>query len=222
MKTDTAHAIWNSRWATEQGRADWLKPEPDVMSVTEALMRRSGDRLKVLDLGCGVGRHALYFASLGFDVTAVDMAESGLDQVRRAADAARLTITTGVVPMTELPFEDGAFDYVLSFNVIYHGDGNVVRSSLAEIARVLQPGGTYQGTMLSKRNSNYGVGREISPNTFVVDAPVTDRCDKIHPHFYCDAGELAALLRGFELLDLMQKEHASPGTWHWHLEAEKL
>ncbi len=41
---------------------------------------------KVLDLGCGEGRDAVYFASLGFQVTAVDLAPSGLEKARRLAE----------------------------------------------------------------------------------------------------------------------------------------
>jgi tRNA/tmRNA/rRNA uracil-C5-methylase (TrmA/RlmC/RlmD family) len=42
----------------------------------------------VLDLGCGVGRHALLFAENGFVVEAVDGAAAGLDFARREAAAA--------------------------------------------------------------------------------------------------------------------------------------
>jgi hypothetical protein len=45
--------------------------------------------------------------------------------------------------------------------------------------------------------------------------------DKAHPHFYCDAGELVQLLRGFELVSLEDYEHRSPGSFHWHFVAEK-
>ena len=43
--------------------------------------------------------------------------------------------------MSDLPFAPGAFDYVLAWNVIYHGDGTSVVRALSEIARVLRPGG---------------------------------------------------------------------------------
>src|SRR3546814_2143005 len=71
--------------------------------------------------------------------------------------------------MTDLPYADASFDYVLSFNVIYHGDAGVVGRAVAEIYRVLKPGGLFHGTLLSKRNRNYGLGREIAPDTFVID-----------------------------------------------------
>ena len=38
--------------------------------------------------------------------------------------------------MTELPFKDGSFEHVLSWNVIYHGDEVVLRKTIAEIRAI--------------------------------------------------------------------------------------
>lgn len=59
-------------------------------------------------LGCGVGRHPLIFARQGFNVTAIDMAQAGIDELLRIAEAAGLSINTRVSAMTELPFANGA------------------------------------------------------------------------------------------------------------------
>lgn len=221
MKTDTAHRAWDVRWATVEGRADWIAAEPDVMDTAGELAARHGN-LRALDLGCGVGRHALLFARLGFDVSAVDLAEAGLAEVRKSAEAEGLTIDARTAPMTALPFADGEFDYVLSFNVLYHGAPDVVRTAIAEIRRVLRPGGIFQGTMLSKRNAGFGLGTEVAPDTFVREAgDDMDDSDKVHPHFYCDAAGLVALYDGFELLSLRDAVHKKPRSWHWHLVAER-
>lgn len=223
MKTDTAHRAWDLRWATAEGRADWIEADPDVADVAEELAG-SDQPMTALDLGCGVGRHALLFARLGLDTTAIDMAEQGIAELRRNAEEEGLTIRTDVAPMTDLPFAEGSFDYVLSFNVIYHGDPEIVRRTMSEIRRVLKPGGTFQATMLSKRNAGFGVGTEVAPNTFVRDtvgADDEDDSDKAHPHFYCSAAELVDLLAGFELASLHDVEQ-KPGAWHWQFVAERL
>lgn len=214
-RTDTAHLAWDKRWQTEEGRADWLRPNEDVSILISKLQRQAP--LKALDLGCGVGRHALAFARAGFETHAMDLSQSGLDQLKNSAEANGLEVSTHLAPMTELPFADQSFDYVLSFNVIYHGDPAIVQKAISEIARVLKPGGHYQGTMLSKRNVNFGVGTEIAPDTWVREGDD----DKDHPHFYCNAGELVQLFNAFELISLDDKEHTKPGSWHWHMIAER-
>lgn len=214
----TAHQAWENRWQSESGRADWLNPDPDVAAIVPLL--RSRNCQSVLDLGCGVGRHACYLASEGFDVHAMDASPSGLGFAANQATEHGLEITCRQGLMTALPYDDASFDYVLSFNVIYHGDGEVVARSIAEIHRALKPGGLFQGTMLSKRNANYGIGVEVAPHTFVISDAGDG--DKNHPHYYCKAGELVSLFEDFELLSLVDREHERPGSYHWHLVAERL
>ena len=214
MRADTADAHWNAHWA---GAVDqkWLIPEPDV----EAWAKMLPAGARVLDLGAGVGRHALALAQSGFDVTAFDAAPDGLAAISQQNPA----IQTVEGRMHTLPFEDGSFDAVLSWNVIYHGDENILLATIAELRRVLKPGGTYLGTMLSKRRLPHELaahtGREISRNTWVLD---TDKSDKRHPHYYCNAAELLALFSGFECLWLEDREHEKPGSFHWHLIMERL
>jgi SAM-dependent methyltransferase len=218
--TATAHLEWDKRWQTEAGRADWLTPEADVMDLAHQLSQQVSQpgSIRVLDLGCGVGRHALQFAQLGFETYAIDGSTAGLEFARNAVAKAGLTLEFTQGSILSLPYADTYFDYVLAFNVIYHGDRSVVSQAIAEIYRVLQPGGIFQGTLLSKRHYKYGLGEEIAPHTFVIP----DDGDKDHPHFYCNALELCHLFEGFEPLKLVDQEHEQPRSWHWHLIAEKI
>jgi tellurite methyltransferase len=145
-----------------------------------------------LDLGCGVGRHALLLAESGFAVEAFDGSETGLDVLRQAAAASGARIGFKHGNADALPYADASFDFVLSWNVIYHGTLGDAGARLAEIWRVLRPGGLYQGTMLPTRNANYGIGRRVAPDTFVIDGAE----ERGHPHFYCDAPVLCRCFPG--------------------------
>ncbi|HSD97252.1 MAG TPA: class I SAM-dependent methyltransferase, partial [Sulfuricaulis sp.] len=109
-------------------------------------------------------------------------------------------------------------DFALAWNVIYHGDRVIVARALAELARVLRPGGLLQITMLSKRNALFGQGTAVAADTFVAD---TDDEEKRHPHYYCDAVGLLALLDAFEPLYLLDREQTKPGSYHWVVLAER-
>lgn len=209
----TAAAEWDRRWQAEDGRAEWLIPEPEVVALARDHFG-AGGRV-ALDIGCGVGRHALALAAMGYRVSAIDGSDSGLAYARNDAGRRGLAVDFRNASMLSLPMADAACDYVLAWNVIYHGDRTVVDRCVAEIARVLKPGGIYQGTMLSKRNRNFGVGRAVATDTFVID----EISDKAHPHFYCDARALVEIFSGFEVLALRDLEHRKPGSYHWHLVA---
>jgi tellurite methyltransferase len=211
----TAIDAWDKKWATEEGRADWLDPEPDVIALLPELKARGASA--ALDLGCGVGRHALFLAEHGLAVEGVDGSAAGLDVAQKMAQARGLSLRLRQGTADVLPFDDSTFDFVLSWNVIYHGTLGDVGRRLAEIWRVLKPGGLYQGTMLPTRNINYGRGSTVAPDTFVVDGAE----ERGHPHCYCDAATLVALFAGFELLSLKQQLQRKPGSWHWHIIAER-
>lgn len=216
MTTDTAHEYWNALWATADDTSKWAQPEPEVIAHARSLPPGA----RVLDLGAGIGRHALALAQMGFAVSALDAAPESLAAIRNAGGPLPIDLQQGM--MTDLPFADASFDHVLSWNVIYHGDETVVARTIAEIARVLKPGGTFLGTMLSNRRlpveQAKATGREISRNTWVFDGPG----DKVHPHYFCPARDLLALFAGFEVLALRDQIHDTPGSWHWHLLAERL
>jgi tellurite methyltransferase len=216
-RLDTAHEAWDRSWGEAGERVAWERPEEVVTGLFPVLRERGVTR--VLDVGGGVGRHAVAYAVAGFEVTMVDASATGVEQALRAAEAAGVRIDARVAAFGALPVADARVDHVLSWNVLYHGDGEVLAGALAECRRVLRPGGTLQITLLSKRNGGYGKGTEIRPDTFVDGARGGD---KAHPHHYVDAAGACALLKaaGFEVRELVDVDQHPPGGWHWTILAD--
>lgn len=98
---------------------------------------------RVLDIGCGDGFVTTPLFRHGIDVTGIDVDETALASVEAK---------TIVGSAEALPFADHSFDVVLSFGVLCildHPD-----KALAEIARVLKPGGTAIIDIRGARNAN--------------------------------------------------------------------
>lgn len=81
---------------------------------------------------------------------------------------------------------------------------------------------SFMATMLSARRLPVEQAktrsREISCNTWVFEG----EGDKVHPHCFCTAPDLLSLMWGFEVFTLFDRPHEKPGSWHWHLLAERL
>lgn len=112
---------------------------------------RAGER--VLDLGCGFGRHAYEAVRRGASVVAFDYSFDELAAVRGTfavmAEGGEVPAgcATGEVrgDAVRLPFPDGAFDRVIASEVLEHVPDD--EAALAELTRVLRPGGVLAATV---------------------------------------------------------------------------
>lgn len=135
--------------------------EQEVSFLVDVLDLRPGQRL--LDVGCGPGRHAHAFAARGIDVVGVDVSERFLRLARVASslgggarflrgDAGRLPVATASVDAA-VSLCQGGFG-LPPVSVETGPDGGADARALGEIARALKPGG---GLALSAFSSYFAV-----------------------------------------------------------------
>lgn len=105
---------------------------------------------KVLEIGCGLGTMLMNWARNGNDVTGVDLNPTSVTQTRRRFELLGLNGDIRLMDATRLEFPDAQFDYVYSWGVLHHSPQ--LERSLAEMLRVLKPGGRF-GLMLYNRRS---------------------------------------------------------------------
>lgn len=96
----------------------------------------SGKRL--LDLGCGAGETAVFFALKGAQVVAADVSAEMLRVAQSLATRHGIELKTSRVMAEALPFQDDAFDCVYGNGVLHHVE---LEPALREVFRVLRPGG---------------------------------------------------------------------------------
>ncbi|MBM4044397.1 MAG: methyltransferase domain-containing protein [Planctomycetes bacterium] len=110
-----------------------------VLSAARATMGGQGTP-KGLDIGCGTGWHVKRMCEMGFNVVGLDIAQRQLECARVNAAANRFAAAN----VLGLPFADATFDFAYAINVIHHIHlSRDQQAALAEIARVLRPGGMF-------------------------------------------------------------------------------
>ncbi|MFI9231280.1 class I SAM-dependent methyltransferase [Streptomyces rimosus] len=153
------HAHWQRTYDSHPGMYGYQPSEPARYAAT--LFRSAGAR-DVLELGAGHGRDALHFVREGFTVQAVDFSATGLEQLRRAADAEGLTerVTCTVHDVREpLPLPDASVDAAFAHMLLCMALSTAhIHAVVDEVRRVLRPGGTFVYTVRHTGDAHYGTG----------------------------------------------------------------
>jgi malonyl-CoA O-methyltransferase len=124
---------------------------------------------RVLDLGCGTGRHALPLAEAGALVTAVDFSPGMLARARARPGSDRVRFVVADL-RRPLPFPDAAFDLVVSGLVLEHLPD--LPAFFAEARRTLRPGGRAVVSTIHPAMSLRGShARFTDPETGMIHAP---------------------------------------------------
>ena len=119
------------------------------------------------ELGCGNGRDALYFASLGLDVVAMDLSEAAIGMLRQQpVPHARFVCGDFVSHTLHQP---ESYDYAYSRFTIHAINQKQERMLLGSMARALKPGGKFFIEVRSVHDPLYGKGEALERNAFFYD-----------------------------------------------------
>jgi SAM-dependent methyltransferase len=192
-----------------EGGFAWRDVHPAVRALGESLLQ-AGSRT-VVDVGCGIGRHAVALAQMGLRVWGCDIAAIAVRQAQSWLRQRSLGGGMCAADMTRLPFRPESFDGAVAFNVLYHGTSAQLGWAVAEIHRVLRTGGRALITFLSDEHPSCGTGTPIEPGTYVLDRGA----DAGIPHHFCSQAEIEGLMGGFELQELRHVERPQADVNHW-------
>jgi len=210
---------WSWKMVAGEREEYWKNPAPETFYLLSRW--KNQNKKTILDLGCGLGRHAILFALNGFDVSAFDISENAIERTTAWAKELHLNIDAKQGDMLNTPYNDESMDGILCINVISHTDTNGMYKMADELKRILKPGGECYLTLGSKETwgfkQNWPV---VDANTKLRDEPGPEY---MTPHFYADYDLIFNLFKDFDVLDVKHigTYRASKGktyeSYHWHI-----
>jgi len=140
----------------------FTNPHEDMKKIGRIFKERKVK--KILDLGCGTGRHTVYLAKCGFDIYGMDISEEGVRIAREwlKKEGLKANFKIGSI-YKKLPYKDNFFDAVISTNTIHHQGIEKVRGTIQEVERILKPKGLIFITVRKRKF------RKFYPNFTIIE-----------------------------------------------------
>jgi len=153
--------MWNQRY----NQPDYVYgtlPNDFLSSVATRIPTHMVHKGKVLTLGEGEGRNAVFLASRGYDVTAVDMSDIGLEKARRLAAERGVQITTVTADLGEYQIKPDSWDGIIS---IFCHVPSAIRVPLHHaVVRGLKTGGVLILEAFTPRQLEFQTGGPTAPD----------------------------------------------------------
>jgi len=208
---------WNRVYMKKRFGGTWYPTEGLVRFTARYLRRRVGIKeydikrnvRRILDAGCGNGKHVVFLAEQGFEVYGVDISEEAIKIASAWLSLKRLKATLQVGDITSLPYPDEYFDVIISHGVLDHIAFPEAKKAVQEFNRVCSKGAYIYITLRSTEDSEYGRGKEVDKNTFILEKGYEKG---LIQHFF-DQEEIVHLLRGFKIFDIECHDERFPSVF---------
>jgi len=188
--------VWQDKWHS--------RTEP-INDFAKQLVSELGEgkSRKLLDLGCGNGMDTLYFAEQGYNVTAVDVSESGIKMLQERLDEASLPNIFAVLHDISQPlaYPSSSFDVVYAHLSLHYFDDETTRQIIQNIHQLLATNGMFFIRCKSVDDPLYGKGENEGEDMF--------RSDHLR-HFFREE-YMRSILENFEILSLDSSESSYHG-----------
>jgi ubiquinone/menaquinone biosynthesis C-methylase UbiE len=175
------------------------EPREEVIPLQDLFQKNKVQ--KILDLGCGGGRHLVYFAKLGYRVSGIDVAPEAIKLSQRWLAREGLRAELQCADMIRLPWPDKFFDAVLSIRVLEHSQLKHIQKILKEVYRVIRDNGYFFANLKKHppwKGWKEGKFTRIDHHLY---AP-TEGPEKGIIHYFFTEDELKEILSDFSIIKL--------------------
>lgn len=179
---------------------------PDELVIRAINMFQREGPKKILDIGCGLGRHIQMFVERGHTVLGMDIAESAIKKSHiKVALYPKAYLALGDV--TQLALRSDNFCLALAWRMLHLNTEEQIEKALKEINRILRPNGIVVCSVRSTTNTLYYKSREngteIEPNTYkILNGPL----EGLVYHFFTKDEVQKRFSRYFKIISLEEQE----------------
>jgi ubiquinone/menaquinone biosynthesis C-methylase UbiE len=193
------------RKAYGTGKHGWAVEDPSPYAAKFlARLKRIIPNGRLLDIGCGEGRHAILAARLDFNVTAIDYEPSALKRAQRFAKNKKVRgIIFRLANVLCLPPQDTAFDIVLDYGCLHHQRKVDWPAYKAGVLRVLSPNGFFILSVFSPKFPLFCGSRK---NWHIAQGA--------YRRYFTRRDILGLFGREFEVLEIIEENGGQHGFWH--------
>lgn len=203
---------YKQHWDDKFRNQSWGRypPEDLVRFVGRHYKQCHRSDVSALEIGCGPGANLWFLHREGFRVSGIDGSVAAIDSASARLENENKSLNTitpdlRVGDFKNLPWNDGSFDLAIDIFAIYANTLDVIQATIAEIHRVLKPGGRFYSKLWGRNTSGYGKGREVEPGTYD-NIPFGPCCNMGLSHFF-DRKEIEKLFSVFEIdaIDVLKR-----------------
>jgi len=144
---------WDPIWQDVYENSEWGRHPSEhlVRFMARSFRDRDQQAIRVLELGCGPGANVLWLSREGFETSGIDGSSVAIERCRHRLEKESLSAHLVVGDIVELPFPDEHFDAVVDVECLYANARADTAKALAQVFRVLRPGGLLFSQSFSDR-----------------------------------------------------------------------
>lgn len=169
-----------------------------VKHFSEKYLKRKS---KILDLGCGTGRHSVFLSERGHEVYALDKSKIALSKIKKTKN-----IKFYNENILESKFPNESFDAIISIMVLHHNTLENIKNYFKKIKFILKKEGLLCFSVLSSDDSRFNTGQKIEKGT---NLNIEETFDAEIPHHFFTKNEIKKILKKYEILEIEKTSRLS-------------
>jgi ubiquinone/menaquinone biosynthesis C-methylase UbiE len=188
---------WNSLYT----KKNYFGDGPTKLAILAEKLLHKTNTKKILEVGCGQGRDAIYFTQLGFDVQAFDISHNAIQsiiKIKEKMDLNKLNVFehNAIKPLI---FPDEYFDFVYSNLALQFFELDILSKILENIAKVMKKNSLFLLSTKKEGDKYYKTGKKINENAYEYKGIIR--------YFYPVENLKSVLLEQFKIIKIDSDQH---------------